>query len=43
LEDSVVEVDESPREADAMVQEVENIFGATLQRVVPVNRPNRSE
>ncbi len=42
-EESVVEVDESPREADPMVEEAENIFGATLQRVVPVNRPNRSE
>ena|GEM_PF-3559069 len=42
-DESVVETDESLRVTDPMVEEVENIFGATLQRVVPVNRPNRSE
>jgi hypothetical protein len=42
-EESVVEGDESSRVTDPMVEEAENIFGATLQRVVPVNRPNPSD
>ncbi|HAA62881.1 MAG TPA: hypothetical protein DCE39_18300, partial [Planctomycetaceae bacterium] len=31
--------EESTVEADPMVEEAQNVFGATVERVVPVNRP----
>ena len=32
-------VDEDTVEADPMVEEAQSVFGATVERVVPVNRP----
>jgi len=41
-EDSLV-VEEKPAATDPMVEEAQDIFGASVQRVVPVNRPTSDD